>query len=277
MYLHLHPQKDFYPRPPRGGRRQDLQRGGKGRQISIHALREEGDVGVPQHVGMQGISIHALREEGDDTPEQLARYKEISIHALREEGDRAGRAELRPQHYFYPRPPRGGRLSGRPSTGHSSGFLSTPSARRATPARSGGRQASSISIHALREEGDAFALHHARPHIPFLSTPSARRATLLQRRGGVRRMDFYPRPPRGGRRFKRRQDVKLTIFLSTPSARRATSSTNTTALSKKNFYPRPPRGGRPPDLGGGIKDFTISIHALREEGDVVSLSQVTIK
>ena len=34
-------------------------------RISIHALREEGDVGVPQHVGMQGISIHALREEGD--------------------------------------------------------------------------------------------------------------------------------------------------------------------------------------------------------------------
>ena len=33
-------------------------------------------------------------------------------------------------------------------------------------------------------------------------------------------------------------------FLSTPSARRAT-----------------------PDIGGGIQDFTISIHALREEGD----------
>ena len=36
----------------------------------------------------------------------------------------------------------------------------------------------------------------------FLSTPSARRATLEVR--AVRRVgaDFYPRPPRGGRRWK---------------------------------------------------------------------------
>ena len=34
--------------------------------ISIHALREEGDVGVGTHiVQVQLISIHALREEGD--------------------------------------------------------------------------------------------------------------------------------------------------------------------------------------------------------------------
>ena len=35
--------------------------------ISIHALREEGDVTVALRVGEQiCISIHALREEGDD-------------------------------------------------------------------------------------------------------------------------------------------------------------------------------------------------------------------
>ena len=33
-------------------------------------------------------------------------------------------------------------------------FLSTPSARRATPRRYGGRDRQQISIHALREEGD---------------------------------------------------------------------------------------------------------------------------
>ena len=33
------------------------------------------------------ISIHALREEGDVFPQQTTRNKEISIHALREEGD----------------------------------------------------------------------------------------------------------------------------------------------------------------------------------------------
>ena len=56
----------------------------------------------------------------------------------------------------------------------------------------------------------------------FLSTPSARRATStrLQRPGSTR--DFYPRPPRGGRR-------------GTPAA----------ALMGAYFYPRPPRGGRP--------------------------------
>ena len=35
-------------------------------KISIHALREEGDVECREHAGRnQCISIHALREEGD--------------------------------------------------------------------------------------------------------------------------------------------------------------------------------------------------------------------
>ena len=33
--------------------------------ISIHALREEGDRGLPCELPPVGISIHALREEGD--------------------------------------------------------------------------------------------------------------------------------------------------------------------------------------------------------------------
>ena len=33
--------------------------------ISIHALREEGDMGVPAKSIKLPISIHALREEGD--------------------------------------------------------------------------------------------------------------------------------------------------------------------------------------------------------------------
>ena len=36
------------------------------KDISIHALREEGDLGVGSAgVGLGAISIHALREEGD--------------------------------------------------------------------------------------------------------------------------------------------------------------------------------------------------------------------
>ena len=64
---------DFYPRPPRGGRRKIWQFVAKSFQISIHALREEGD---PRHRadrhGSDRISIHALREEGD-APKQRQR------------------------------------------------------------------------------------------------------------------------------------------------------------------------------------------------------------
>ena len=56
---------DFYPRPPRGGRR----------------LRQR-----PEHLPLR-ISIHALREEGDNYFENMISASCISIHALREEGD----------------------------------------------------------------------------------------------------------------------------------------------------------------------------------------------
>ena len=100
------------------------------------------------------ISIHALREEGDDDVSLLRRGDRISIHALREEGDRDAddrRAAV-------------------------VGFLSTPSARRATPEQAVRHEEKVISIHALREEGD--------PRPPWCRCSTA---------------DFYPRPPRGGR------------------------------------------------------------------------------
>ena len=55
----------FYPRPPRGGRPDHFRDAETRIQISIHALREEGDPerGCPGR--RAGISIHALREEGD--------------------------------------------------------------------------------------------------------------------------------------------------------------------------------------------------------------------
>ena len=55
------------------------------------------------------ISIHALREEGDEIDSYLEETKIISIHALREEGDRLPTRETRKVRHFYPRPPRGGR------------------------------------------------------------------------------------------------------------------------------------------------------------------------
>ena len=77
----------------------------------------------------------------------------ISIHALREEGDEdTGRVVIIFLD-FYPRPPRGGRQKGCQG-GENSLFLSTPSARRATSFVSYTLFSRSISIHALREEGD---------------------------------------------------------------------------------------------------------------------------
>ena len=107
-----------------------------GPAISIHALREEGDLQkgnvfvwvVPE------ISIHALREEGDLQKGNVFVWvvPEISIHALREEGDPFHARFRRWKADFYPRPPRGGRLDG-----WNAGLLTKD-----------------ISIHALREEGD---------------------------------------------------------------------------------------------------------------------------
>ena len=146
----------------------------------------------------------------------------ISIHALREEGDGAPHpAGARTQH-FYPRPPRGGRRSRNSSFGKSKVFLSTPSARRATTRGLRRSCRGPISIHALREEGDAYTAECMEALKVFLSTPSARRATYARRRRadgyvisihalreeGDRQIqeykttlnNFYPRPPRGGRR-----------------------------------------------------------------------------
>ena len=78
------------------------------------------------------ISIHALREEGDCLLSRKSGWKKISIHALREEGDNARRNSKKRHLHFYPRPPRGGRLTVAWLSTFSSLFLSTPSARRAT-------------------------------------------------------------------------------------------------------------------------------------------------
>ena len=53
----------------------------------------------------------------------------------------------------------------------------------------------SISIHALREEGDPFRLLLDAIIQVFLSTPSVRRATIRASNSRSVPTDFYPRPP----------------------------------------------------------------------------------
>ena len=102
--------EDFYPRPPRGGRPTAGTAALSQLAISIHALREEGDSKMIFCGTSPEISIHALREEGDvrAAPREPA-IQAISIHALREEGDPTRLSAKAGAHYFYPRPPRGGR------------------------------------------------------------------------------------------------------------------------------------------------------------------------
>ena len=100
------------------------------------------------------ISIHALREEGDfSTLAQVMATQGISIHALREEGDALIRGQEQFPADFYPRPPRGGRLSHMPR-GHTQGYFYPRPPRGGRRAAFGvDHQRPRISIHALREEG----------------------------------------------------------------------------------------------------------------------------
>ena len=146
---------------------------------------------------------------------------------------------------FYPRPPRGGRRrsSQRACRSRSDFYPRPPRGGRLCP------------------------VWPRRGEWRFLSTPSARRATSTYRFDSGKVFNFYPRPPRGGRpdRYEASNDTRK--FLSTPSARRATSPSLFPILTAKHFYPRPPRGGRPVPIALLKLLDTISIHALREEGD----------
>ena len=76
---------DFYPRPPRGGRRIGLDEQIREDTISIHALREEGDSrGWTNELSVLRISIHALREEGDSkNRDKISIFKQIIQHSAR--------------------------------------------------------------------------------------------------------------------------------------------------------------------------------------------------
>ena len=125
--------------------------------ISIHALCEEGDVYFrSEYTATSGISIHALCEEGDSMW--------------------MSRKPLTP--YFYPRPLRGGRRGVLSFDGTKSEFLSTPSARRATPVRRG----------AWSRRGY------------FYPRPLRGGRRIFPKRVYSNIRHFYPRPLRGGRR-----------------------------------------------------------------------------
>ncbi len=170
--------KDFYPRPPRGGRRPPPQTGGKGCCISIHALREEGDrmdrislsyfalfLSTPsaRRATCRSVQISNLHIQFLSTPSARratgqirvdGRAGHISIHALREEGDGTDQWH---QHQHC------------------------------------------ISIHALREEGDQ-GFYFSRTGATYFYPRPPRGGRRNAKGNRVRSFrHFYPRPPRGGR------------------------------------------------------------------------------
>ena len=123
---------DFYPRPPRGGRRRSVHGHQNDSEISIHALREEGDGPVPQ-----GGPHHA---NFYPRPPRGGRLSVIRIGDI--------------QFQFLSTPSARRATDALALNTVSSKFLSTPSARRATLPYNTSYQIGFISIHALREEGD---------------------------------------------------------------------------------------------------------------------------
>ena len=279
---------DFYPRPPRGGRRPGAAPTTNAIPISIHALREEGDAATISEI-TPTTDFYPRPPRGGRHWSKAGLTPTIYFYPRPPRGGRrANRNDGRRGAYFYPRPPRGGRLFHRAKFSPRWQFLSTPSARRATSTHRFTPVRQTISIHALREEGDSCDVVDAGPQLISIHA--------LREEGDTRpeqtlpaRTDFYPRPPRGGRPAQqavrgipehisihalREEGDSCDVVDAGPQlisihALREEGDTRPeqTLPARTDFYPRPPRGGRPAQQAvRGIPEH-ISIHALREEGD----------
>ena len=147
---------------------------------------------------------------------------------------------------FNSRPPRGERHPAWYPAESPAEFQSTPSARRAT---------------SLRETTTALMQR-------FQSTPSVGRATNIWAAAGTTSTYFNPRPPRGGRLHRLLCTVMPWKFQSTPSARRATRRSCRLPTRKRQFQSTPSARRATCRPTWRASNRTISIHALREEGDL---------
>ena len=245
-------------------------------QISIHALREEGDRWKRRRRKRRtGFQSTPSARRATSSNWSYGTSHSISIHALREEGDNRTRNQSNRQNRFQ----------------------STPSARRATANLGEQAVLKKISIHALREEGDQTPAIKEQSQTYF--NPRPPRGGRL-RSTGARWQSipyFNPRPPRGGRPTKHWRAVAVdTVFQSTPSARRATTLDfwhyadnyiSIHALREEGdwfvaqFFSEQFQFQSTPSARRATKEAThkevhihhISIHALREEGDPPPVSR----
>ena len=169
-------------------------------------------------------------------------------------------------HNFNPRPPWGGRhVSARaalggvefqstPSVGRATvnsgyysaavnSFQSTPSVGRATLCTRRYAPETTISIHALRGEGDfIFSFHasqssHFNPRPPWGGRPDAPQHITVKKH-------FNPRPPWGGRQERSAKHLLSHNFNPRPPWGGRRCADKAIVNSHHNFNPRPPWGGR---------------------------------
>ena len=170
--------------------------------ISIHALREEGDILLfhAESVHSAFLSTPSARRATDHVGQLDSEFQFLSTPSAR----RATSPISTPRRSstFLSTPSARRATQCEQLAAERMRFLSTPSARRATKDAGAAVPFEAISIHALREEGDPMVQPSGKSSSIFLSTPSARRATedLIEPEAGEK-------------------------FLSTPSARRATAKT----------------------------------------------------
>ena len=264
----------------------------KGRRISIHSLRVEGDCEktvdgmgrchfnpLPpcggrrtasfQSLFSAGISIHSLRVEGDVKRRPMRQLQSISIHSLRVEGDSLLWSMSCYQSRFQSTPSVWRETIGNGSSGGGGGdFNPLPPC--------GGR------LVGIRSFPDALI---------FQSTPSVWRETFAFAMSSDALKHFNPLPPCGGRPtpFRSRMTFLL-LFQSTPSVWRETHNFRITFLAlfisihslrvegdlyeplhssplPTYFNPLPPCGGRRKRKSTNGITRNISIHSLRVEGD----------
>ena len=170
----------------------------------------------------------------------------ISIHAPREGSDSGTTRPGTRTWYFYPRSPRGER-HGRAHGGAQHQRISIHAPREGSDIEKNQQLiAEIISIHAPREGSDGSNTGNQLTDAQFLSTLPARGATSNLLFYGSIIPHFYPRSPRGERRFSSFM-ARLSIF---------------------DFYPRSPRGERLDAQTHFCYLLLISIHAPREGSDL---------
>ena len=216
----------FYPRHPRGWRREHADAGTDEPHISIHATLAGGDFFRPAQTEMpknfyprhprgwrpQDAAAYAIACIFLSTPPSRVATSEhlcgemppqrISIHATLAGGDpKQAPRDGEEGKNFYPRHPRGWRPHVAHADGDEGAFLSTPPSRVAT--------GTTFRVTSKPEE--------------FLSTPPSRVATSGFLLLCFDKAYFYPRHPRGWRQTLQWFASRLwTKFLSTPPSRVAT-------------------------------------------------------